>query len=62
MWLLGVVDARGYGTVKAVLQGSGSGYFRAFSGYTFLTKQSDRGPWIEHRDIVHQGSGTVGYK
>ena len=62
VWLLGVVDARGYGTVRAILQGSGLGYFGEFSGYTFLTEQSDQVLGTEHRDIFHQGSGTVGYK
>ena len=49
-----MVDARGSGTVRAALQGSGLGYFGKFSGYAFPTKQSDRVSGTGHRDIVHQ--------
>ena len=34
-----VVDARGY--VQVALQGPSLGYFREFSGYAFLTEQSN---------------------
>ena len=57
-----MVDAQGYGTVRAALQMSDSGYFREFSGYAFLTEQSDRVIGIGHGDIVHQGPGMVRYK
>ena len=41
--------------------GSSSEYFREFSSYAIPTEQSDRVPRTGHRDIVHQGPGTVGY-
>ena len=38
-----------------------SGYFREFSVDAFPTKQSNRVLRIRHKDIIHQGPGTIGY-
>ena len=57
-----MANARGCGTVLVVLQGLGSRYFGDFSGYAFLTEQSDQVSGTGHGDIVQRGSGTVGYK
>ena len=47
------------GTVRAALQGKGSRYLGEFNGYAFPIEQSDRVLRMGHRDIVHQGPGTV---
>ena len=57
-----MADARGCGTIRAALQELGLGYFGDFSGYAFPTEQSDRVLGTGHRDIVHQGPSTIGYK
>ena len=53
-----MADALDCGIVRIALQGSGSGYFREFSGYAFPIEKSDHVPETRHKDIVHQGPGT----
>ena len=53
-----MVDARDCETTRTTVQWSGSGYFREFSGDSFLIEQSDRVLGTGHKDIVHQGPGT----
>ena len=57
-----MADAQGYGTVRAVLQDSGLGYFGEFSGYAFPTEQSDRVSRTGHIDIVYRGPSMVRYR
>ena len=48
-----MVDARGYGIVRAALQGIYSGFIGEFSGYGIPTEQSDQVSGAGHRDNVH---------
>ena len=57
-----MVDARGLRKVRAALQGTDSRFFREFNGYAIPIEQSNRVLGIGHKDIIHHGPGTVGYK
>ena len=57
-----MTNARGYGIIRAALQGLGSRYFGEFSGYAFPTEQSDLVLETGYKDVVHQGPCMVGYR
>ena len=56
-----MANARGCGTVRAVLKGSGLGYFREFSGYAFPIEKSDRVSGTGHRDVVDDSKNSLDF-